>query len=90
MSVSLQSYKNATTADLEKLGTGALMKLRKLTFTQAHCDCCGETINDRQREYNTWVGDLGQRVTAVLNTRPHYPNKAQRKEARQRAAKQRA
>lgn len=89
MSIELQKYQKMPTDSLAKLTTGALMRLRRLSYKQSSCECCGEAVDDNQRAFNAAQASLRERVMGLLKNRPHYANKAERKTARQAAAKRR-
>lgn len=72
--------------ELEKLHTEQLIKVREAAYKEARCGCCNEPhLGDMA--FNQSQAKLLQNVKAILVTRPHVPNKAERKVARQAAAK---
>ena len=74
-------------AQLKSLHTGTLMRLRK----ECHKASGGWSYSNTNQVYTIDAGFefTPQEIKAVLDTREHIPNKADRKKARQLAAKQR-
>jgi len=72
--------------ELAKLHTEQLIKVRDAAYKHAHCECCG-TEHGVDALYNASQTKLLTNVKAILVTRPHVPSKAERKAARQAAAK---
>lgn len=82
-------YHSMSVEELNKLHTGTLMNIRKASFKDApSCACCGEKVrNSYEQEFAAAQHQLRNNLKEVLKTREHVPTKAQRREARQAAAK---
>jgi hypothetical protein len=86
MPIMAADINNASEADLAKLTTEHLLALLKKFRKQcvvAFCGCgCGEREYETPNEEMAWA-----RLKDYLKTRPHVPNRVERKLARQAAAK---
>lgn len=86
--VDVTQYHGKTTEELSKLHTGTLMNIRKAAYVEQGCQCCPEKhVSADEAKFNTAQWQLRQAVQDVLKTREHIPTKAQKREARQQAAK---
>lgn len=86
----LKDYLDKTSEELENMTTQQLLMLRKLCYrSRRTCGCyygdCAVTGDDLI--HNNRMSALLTKILAILPAREHVPNKADRKRARQEAAK---
>ena len=87
----LADYIDKTSEELEKMTTPQLLALRNVCYRSRKptCGCYyGDCNVDKEAmAHNASMGPLLTKILAILPTREHYPNKLERKAARQARAK---
>lgn len=87
----IEDYIDKTSEELEKMTTAQLLMLRTVCY-RSHRPTCGCYYGDcnvdkNAMAHNASLSPLLTKILAILPTREHYPNKAERKAARQARAK---